>query len=223
MYWLCLLHTRLDELRQCQKLQLTAFWLTLRTEVKCRIRQSGANSRVHEKDFHYIKECHILFASCPSHQWVFWIWDTGEESVVAPRQEMLVKDSRKWRWKTETLNPINLAVIQLWQVGLIKQHKGKTNRLYLHRVAIIYYAYSYHRTNNCELTGATDSLSQQSFTLVPFITCGVAALIYGLVLGIHISRHVKIALSHLTLWPAMQILSKEKMYWTLFQQSLGEK
>lgn len=178
---------------------------------------------VHEKDFYHIKECHILFASCPSQQWFLRVQGTGEESVVAPRQEMLVKDRRRWRRKTETFNPINLAVIQLWQVGLIMQHKGKTNRLYLRRVAIIYYAFSYHRTNNCGLTGATDSLSQQSFTLVPFITCGVAALIYGLVLCIHISRHVKFAISHLTLWPAVQILSKEKKYWTLFQQSLGEE
>lgn len=179
---------------------------------------------LHEKDFYYIKDCHILFASCPSQQGFLWARDTGEESVVTPRQEMLVKDSRRWRWKTGTLNPINLPVIQLWQVGLIMQHKGKTNRLSLRRVAIIYYAYSYHRTNNCGLTGATDSLSSaQSFTLVPFITCGVAALICGSVLCIHISRHVKFAISHLTLWPAMQILSKEKKYWTLIQQSLGEK
>lgn len=177
---------------------------------------------VHPKDFYYIKECHILFCILSITAMVVmstrhWRGERGcsQTGNVGQRQQKV--EAENWAF------PINLAVIQLWQVGLIMQHKGKTNRLYLRRVAIIYYAYSYHRTNNCGLTGATDSLSQQSFTLVPFITCGVAALIYGLVLCIHISRHVKFTISHLTLWPAMQILSKEKKYWTLFQQSLGEK
>lgn len=82
---------------------------------------------------------------------------------------MLVNDIRKCRCKRRLLNPINLSVFQLWQVGLIMQHKGKTNRLYSHRAAIIYYAHSYHRTNNWGLTGATDSLSQHTVICISFI------------------------------------------------------
>lgn len=66
-------------------------------------------------------------------------------------------------------------------------------------------------------------LSIQSFTLASFIMRGVTALTYGLVsfLCIHISRHGNT--SHLTLWTTAQMLFKEKMYWTLSQQSRGEK
>lgn len=139
---------------------------------------------------------------------------------------MLVNDSRKWKRKTETLNPIKLAVIQLWQAGLIMQHKGKTNRLYLRRVVLFIMptAIAEQITAGSQVQ-PIPFLSTQSFTLVPFITCGVAALIYGLdsVLCKRISRHGKIAPSHLTLWTTVQIFPKEKMYWTLFQQSLGEK
>lgn len=67
-------------------------------------------------------------------------------------------------------------------------------------------------------------LSIQSFTLASFIMRGVAALTCLVSLPcIHISRHGNIGPSHLTLWTTAQMLSKEKMYWTLSQQSRGEK
>lgn len=89
--------------------------------------------------------------------------------------------------------------MQLWQVGLIMQHKGKTNRLYLRRLAIIYYAHSYHRTVTA--VQPIHFLSIQSFTLASFIMRGVAALTYSLVsvLCIHISRHGNIA-PHISLY-----------------------
>lgn len=107
---------------------------------------------------------------------------------------MLVNDSGKWKRKTETLNPIKLAVIQLWQAGLIMQHKGKTNRLYLRRVVLFIMptAIAEQITAGSQVQ-PIHFLSTQSFTLVPFITCRVAALIYGLdsVLCKRISRHRK--------------------------------
>lgn len=141
---------------------------------------------------------------------VLWVWDTGEESVVTPRQEMLVKDSRRWRRKTQTLNPINLAVIRLWQVGLIMQHKGKTNRLYLRRVAIIYYAYSYHRTNNCGLTGATDSLPQHVIYIsaIYHVWCGSANIWLGV---IYTSQDTSNLPSHISLYgPPCRYCPKRK-------------
>lgn len=117
-------------------------------------------------------------------------------------------------------------MIQLWQAGLIMQHKGKTNRLYLRWVVLFIMptAIAEQITAGSQVQ-PIHFLSTQSFTLVPFITCRVAALIYGLdsVLCKRISRHRKIAPSHLTSWTTVQIFPSEKMYWTLFQHSLGEK
>lgn len=87
---------------------------------------------------------------------------TQKTGIVGQRQQKVEVCKRR-------LNLINLSVMQLWQVGPIMQHKGKTNRLYLRRLAIIYYAHSYHRTNNCGLTGATDSVSQQTVIYIRVI------------------------------------------------------
>lgn len=92
--------------------------------------------------------------------------------------------------------------MQVWQVGLIMQHKGKTNRFYLRRLDIIYYAQSYHRTNNCGLAGANDSLSQHTVIYISVIyhAWRGSANVVWLVFYVYTPQNMGISPPHISLY-----------------------
>lgn len=92
------------------------------------------------------------------------------------------------------LNSINLPVIQLWQVSLIMQHKGKTNRVYLHGWLLFIIPTAISKQITAGLTGATDSLSwhvEMQITIIYHVWCGSANILVS-VLCIQISKSGKL-------------------------------